>query len=120
MPGEEMTATAEFFIWKEEFAIEIPLIDREHQRFFAIINELYAANSRSRPFETRNTLAALQDYALEHFAREEYFLSTIGYSGLTDHQRQHAFLEKTLAERWNSGVGRRARRREGLVARPYP
>lgn len=32
-----------FFVWKPEFALGVPVVDAEHQRFFELINELYAA-----------------------------------------------------------------------------
>ncbi|SRR6266567_4282095 len=87
-----------YFFWKDSFAVGIPEIDAQHERFFEIFNLLYAttvAGSGSTPvraiYHDLNTLAAL------HFSAEEALLEGIGYPGLERHRGQHAEFMAQLA-----------------------
>ena len=80
-----------FFVWKPEFKIGIPLADEEHQRFFEIMNRLYAAMcAGGRQADLQRIHGELKVYAVTHFAHEEEYLSRIGYPGLSAQKIQHA------------------------------
>ena len=86
------------FAWKPEYALGIPDVDRQHQEFFRIVNELEAASLEGvTEASARKALAALINYACYHFATEEEFLRSAGYpeAALRKHVGQHeGFVKK--------------------------
>jgi hemerythrin-like metal-binding protein len=79
-----------FFVWKPEFALGLPEIDAEHQRFSEIMNDLYAAIVQGDPeAEACSALSRLIDYATSHFGHEEEALSAVGYPHLLVQRKQH-------------------------------
>jgi hemerythrin len=80
-----------FFVWKPQLAIGVALADEEHQRFFEIMNRLYAAMcAGGQPTDLQRIHGDLKAYADTHFAHEEDYLSRIGYPDLSVQKIQHA------------------------------
>lgn len=88
-----------FFVWREDFALGIPRIDADHQRFLALMDHLYSALDRGEGrTHIHAILRGLKAYATYHFIREEDLMGAAGYPALHPHQVQHAwylyYLEK--------------------------
>jgi hemerythrin-like metal-binding protein len=85
-----------FFVWKDTFRLGIAAVDRDHQRFFELINRLHDCMALGKDEAVvRATLAALVDYAREHFVREEKELDDLGYPHLAQHEAEHRhFLQE--------------------------
>jgi hemerythrin-like metal-binding protein len=93
-----------FFVWKDAFALGIPVVDQEHQRFFQIINELHAAIAAGRgPAVVAATHAKLLDYARYHFEHEEDYLDLVSYPDLPKHRAQHRAFVRAI-ERIGTGA----------------
>jgi len=84
--------------WKERFAIHYQELDEQHRGFFDLLNELLA---RLGVPEARVDLTPafqrLTNYALNHFAREEFYMARSGFPGLAGHRQAHArFVHQLL------------------------
>lgn len=85
-------------IWKEEFNIGVDVIDKEHQKLFRTIRELFSLRGSEQSLVAcREKIWYLKEHAVQHFADEEEYMQFIGYSGLKTHKRIHKnFREKIL------------------------
>lgn len=72
--------------WSEQLSTGIPVIDGQHQRIIAYINDLKQARCQQGVAET---LGELLDYTLSHFEFEEALMEEAGYEGLAEHKRTH-------------------------------
>ncbi|MFA7552773.1 MAG: bacteriohemerythrin [Spongiibacteraceae bacterium] len=81
------------FIWSEEFELGIDIIDHQHQRIVAYINQTYAISSSNHSAlgstDVKTILASLVDYTLSHFAFEEALMEEAEYPDLSEHQLAH-------------------------------
>lgn len=99
------------FPWKPEYALGIPDVDRQHQEFFRIVNELEAASVEGvSEAGARKALRGLINYACYHFVTEEEFLRSAGYpeAAFRKHAGQHErFVEKVkgLRDAMYAGTG---------------
>lgn len=87
------------FVWQEEFNIGVETIDREHQQLFKIINKLYALRKAGKDnrWVCQESIKFFCNHALNHFADEEAYMTSIAYEGLVSHKRIHqGFRENTL------------------------
>jgi hemerythrin len=85
--------------WKKAFELGIPEVDEEHETFFEIINQLYAAMSRgAQTGYLQSCRARLQEYAAYHFKGEEDFLAVVGFPGLAGQRKEHAWFTKCIGE----------------------
>jgi hemerythrin-like metal-binding protein len=90
------------FEWKEEYNIGVDLIDKEHQELFQFINKLYLLTQKKWGWNSsrqscRRAIDFFEKHAIEHFADEEAYMTSIGYKDLEQHQRIHeGFLKNTL------------------------
>ena len=86
-----------FFVWKDTFRLGIAAVDRDHQRFFELINSVHECVVLGKDEAVvRATLAALVRYAREHFIREEEELEEIGYPHLAQHEAEHRYFLQQL------------------------
>jgi hemerythrin-like metal-binding protein len=83
------------FVWKEAFALGIPLIDGEHRQFFEILERcVRAARDGATPTTMALLLKELSTYADVHFCHEEEALDRVGYPELPRQKAEHRrFLE---------------------------
>jgi hemerythrin len=97
------------FEWDQRYSVEIEEIDRQHQRLFELLNELYAAMQAGQAAEViGKVLERVVDYTAYHFSFEEKLLSAHGYPDEAAHRAEHAALTsqaKALAERLHKGQG---------------
>lgn len=86
-------------IWNEAYNIGVPIIDKEHKRLFKIINKLFAFGEEEKKgkWACREGIKYFKEHALEHFADEEEYMSSIHYEGLETHRYIHnEFRKNTL------------------------
>jgi len=96
-----------YFEWGDDLSVGNSLIDHDHRRLIAFVNDLHTATSRGAGRDVvGRTIAALIAYTKEHFQREEHHMEALRYPKLAEHRRQHAeLLDKVLEleARFNEG-----------------
>lgn len=84
--------------WSPRFATGIASIDEQHRQLFDAVNRLQASFLRGKARdETRNALAFLLNYTVEHFRTEEDHMQRLGYPGFAAHAAGHARLVEQVA-----------------------
>lgn len=86
-------------VWQDAYNTGVDLIDREHQRLFRIINKLFAMRGEEKDsqFMCQEGIKYFKGHAVKHFADEEAYMESIGYSGLERHRKVHrSFRDGTL------------------------
>ena len=87
-------------IFDARYQIDVPQIDREHQKLFQLADKIYdslAADVIVPMQDIRTALGELIDSTRIHFANEEALMAATGYPGLQDHKRLHAELIGTIS-----------------------
>ena len=83
------------FIWKDEYSVGVAELDRQHQKMFALGNEIQGLEVSN----SKKTILELYRYTREHFAREERHMKEIGYPDLVHHRDLHEQLIADLNKR---------------------
>lgn len=83
----------------EEYWTHIPQVDEEHAKLFEIVGRAYHLVEHTDVELNYDSVMSLfdelEDYTQYHFAHEEEYMESIGYSGLEAQRRAHgAFLAK--------------------------
>jgi len=76
--------------WNGKFSVQVAVLDEQHKKIFAMINDLDAL--RERKAEARvvgGVLVKLLDYAHHHFSTEENSMAEAGYPDLEAHRLEH-------------------------------
>lgn len=85
--------------WNEGLNIGIKVLDDDHKKLLSIINNLSESLQRD---DSKNTIQDifidLENYAQEHFTREEVYLDKHKCEMLESHQEQHRFFASTLKD----------------------
>ncbi len=88
-----------FAEWKPEFSVGVEEIDRDHERIFALLNELQAAVDAGTGQEVLGkSLDGLTHYVNYHFAHEEALFLRTNYPDRKAHERKHQALTATVKE----------------------
>ena len=93
--------------WSDRFRVGQEQIDQQHQYLFKLIGalDLKIAAGTSRE-DSLQTIDALVDYALQHFAEEESLMEKINFSGTTSHRWLHSEFAGKIADMaldWSQG-----------------
>ncbi len=81
------------FEWKPQYSVQIPAIDAQHQRLFALAADLHLAMSQGKgKAALGQLLASLVDYTKAHFASEELFMRKYSFPGTDAHKKEHEQL----------------------------
>ena len=79
--------------WSDDLSVCIPAMDDDHRQLVSMINELYDAVQEGHGEElTDSILNRLVKYVQFHFAREELFMRTYGFSGYAEHKKHHEIM----------------------------
>ncbi len=79
--------------WNDSLKVGHGLIDRDHQRLVALINQLGEAMSAGQGKDACSAvLDELIDYTKTHFASEERLMAAHGYGDAAAHRAEHASL----------------------------
>ena len=95
-----------YWKWDPSFSVGIAVIDDQHKRIIAYINELGTISIYHDKAKIRAVLEALKDYTVSHLAFEESLMEEAEYPNLEAHKQIHlAFIERILffKERYESG-----------------
>ena len=85
--------------WKPSYSVGVGLFDYQHQKLFALINQLHEAMSKGRAKEhLASVVASLAAYTATHFAEEESALERAGYKDLDAHKAMHRQFEAKVAQ----------------------
>lgn len=80
-------------LWKEEFKVGVSTLDRDHQKMFSAINQLYRKLSAGDSAVAISTiLGELVAYTRTHFEAEEKCMEVAGYPDIKEHEEQHREL----------------------------
>lgn len=95
------------FVWEDKYSLHIAELDRQHQRLFALFNELYDAMQQGHGSEVIDkVLTSVIDYTAYHFSFEEKLLREAGFKDEAAHRAEHAKLgeqAKVLAQKLKAG-----------------
>lgn len=92
--------------WDDDLDTGISVIDDQHKRIVAMINQLDDAQRSNGLSQTKAVIDDLIDYTVSHFAFEEAMLEEAGYVFTKAHKRVHALFIKRVEdyrERFASG-----------------
>ncbi|HEX8964075.1 MAG TPA: bacteriohemerythrin [Rhodocyclaceae bacterium] len=85
--------------WNDSLKVGHGMIDRDHQRLVALINQLGEAMSAGQGKEACGAvLDELIDYTRTHFANEERLMAAHGYPDSAAHRAEHARLIEDVQE----------------------
>jgi len=84
------------FEWKDRYSLGIKEIDEQHQKLFAIGNQVYDLailnDSYDHYDEIMQLLQKLYDYTEYHFGYEENLIQTHNYQETDQHKKMHHFF----------------------------
>ena len=87
------------FAWSVEYSVNIPTFDAQHQKLFALIEQLQNAMQRGQGRTVlSDLLSELIRYTKDHFTAEERAMTTYGYPELKAHQGEHNKLKRQVFE----------------------
>lgn len=77
--------------WNNHYNIGVEVIDKAHRHLFSIIDKLISLNEdiSKREHACREGIKFFKNYTLKHFAEEEAYMQSIGYSEYEMHKRLH-------------------------------
>lgn len=82
------------FTWNDSYSVKVAVCDQQHQRLFAIINELADAMRSGKGQEVvSSTVGELLQYTRTHFRQEETLMQKANYPELAAHQAMHHKFE---------------------------
>jgi hemerythrin len=78
------------FTWNDSYSVKVNLCDAQHQKLFAIMNELADAMRVGKGSQVvSRTIGELLQYTRTHFQQEEALLRKANYPQLGPHQEMH-------------------------------
>lgn len=105
--------------WKEEYRLDLGVVDNQHQQFFTLCAQLGVLADRLAGLDRAGRMArvpelveaahGLRSFAMFHFHTEEDLLARSRYEGLFEHMTAHdMYLDKlrTLMKRLEELAGR--------------
>jgi hemerythrin len=85
--------------WKNEFAIGVSKIDRQHQQLFHHFDQFLEGIDQGKGArELEDLLDFLKEYVVRHFKSEEELQKHFNYPHLEMHVAEHRSFEKQLQE----------------------
>ncbi len=82
-----------FIEWDQSYSVGVKLIDSQHKRLFALINDFHEAKTN-----LDQVLQDLLSYIDFHFRTEEKFFHEFGYEKIEEHSKMHKFYEDKIRE----------------------
>lgn len=79
----------EYIKWQPEYSVGVAMIDKQHQRFIDILNELYSAIQSSKTEELEGIVSELAAYTKIHFDTEEKYFKEFNYEHAIEHTAEH-------------------------------
>lgn len=81
----------ERIVWHDSYNMDVDFLDREHKSLFSTMNKLLriSENEEKSEWVCQEGAKYLKNHTLEHFAHEEEYMRSIGYSDYELHKRLH-------------------------------
>ena len=96
--------------WSDEFSLNMPEIDAQHQVLIDLINQVWGATIASKPDaeKTIRIVEELEKYTLTHFTAEEVFMRKMNYLNFKPHKQAHdQFVARVSDEKKKIIAGQR-------------
>jgi hemerythrin len=88
-----------FLTWNKDFSVEVESLDKQHQKLFAMLNELHDAMSVGKGRQlVPAILKRLILYCCEHFSAEEALMQRANYPNFATHKAEHDKLKNEVAK----------------------
>ncbi|MCI5134359.1 MAG: hemerythrin [Candidatus Electrothrix sp. AW2] len=85
--------------WNDNFSVNVTMIDHDHKKLVAMINELTDAMKAGHGKDVLGKiLDELIQYTATHFQREEKYFQQIKYPDAVAHKREHSDFVKKVTE----------------------
>jgi hemerythrin len=95
--------------WSNDLSVGVRVLDEDHKKLVAMVNELYDAMKDGKGKETLGgILGRLTAYTVEHFDREERLFSQTSYPNAAAHRGEHEALKAQVSDiqrKYNAGSG---------------
>jgi hemerythrin len=82
--------------WRDQFRVDIPQVDAEHKRLFALVKALSLESADE-------TVEELLEYVVLHFSNEQELMERSGYPGFDQHLKLHEEFGAHVADFLGSG-----------------
>ncbi|MFC2104066.1 bacteriohemerythrin [Bacteroidota bacterium] len=94
----ENKVNPEPYRWKEEYSVNITVIDEQHKKFLNIINELKEIINNNSCKEKVSGIFFQLAYLIDHyFIKEEIYFNDLKYPNLDHHKTEHnLFIERII------------------------
>lgn len=88
-----------FIEWNESLSVNVAVIDGQHQKLIAMINELHEAMSQGKGRTVLGRIVSgLVSYTESHFRTEEKYFDIYGYPEALSHKKEHADFVAKVSE----------------------
>lgn len=85
--------------WTEDLSVGHETIDKEHQKWVALLNDFYQSLMDGKSKEKLTDLViGMLDYTKYHFANEERYMKSIDYPDFDAHKEKHDFYVNKITE----------------------
>ncbi|CAK8714854.1 MAG: hemerythrin [Candidatus Electrothrix sp. AS4_5] len=85
--------------WNDNFSVNVTMIDHDHKKLVAMINELTDAMKAGHGKDVLGKiLDELIQYTATHFQREEKYFQQVKYPDAVAHKREHTDFVKKVTE----------------------
>jgi hemerythrin len=89
----------ELIKWKDDFSVNIRIIDAQHKQIVEMINRLHSAMSTGKATEIMDEIfRELITYTNYHFEKEEELMKSYNYPGLSAHKLEHEKLSNQVKQ----------------------
>ena len=90
-------------LWKETYALGVPLIDGQHKELFSRVEAFFQVLRSKDTWEEKipklnETLEFMKGYVVEHFRDDEEYQKRINYPGYEAHKQIHDDMVKYVLE----------------------
>jgi len=94
----ENIVSSEPYKWKEEYNVNIGIIDEQHKKFLDIINELKIVINGNQCKDRVSDIFFQLAYLIDHyFIKEEIYFKDVAYPNFDQHKEEHKqFIERTI------------------------
>ena len=90
---------AELITWSDKYSVNNSLMDSQHKKLIALINELNSAMKEGKgKLILHKIFDGLINYTKYHFSNEEQLMKKANYPGLIEHQQIHKDLTKQVID----------------------
>jgi hemerythrin-like metal-binding protein len=96
--------------WEEKYSVGVQSIDNQHKEIFRLLDKLFEALKSGQAVQTTiRIITELENYAVMHFHKEEFFFRQFNYNESGEHLQEHKqFIEKVAAIKADAKSGKLA------------